>query len=336
MTEIGWSTAEPEFENWPDLVKAMSTLKASGWIYRGLPDYRYDSVSKLERTLSARQTTLAGYQLREEENRAIGFFKRRARQILSSTPSDSDLLGWLSLMQHYGAPTRLTDWSVSPFVACYFAYERPLDKEDAALWMLNANACRNSFGSPVLSQLYGPVDHIGAIPTVQYDMAGNPSKVYEGRSLTIESRAEVEAKHIRHVIENEVIIPLPLPILRPDSRMTAQQACFVCLGKLGCDPPILSILLNPEAYPESNIEKQLPSILVSQPGESMTRYLVPLIKKIRLRREWRDEALATLALFNVSADTLFPGLDGAGRATEVFVSRDKQEIENSFWNNLVL
>lgn len=336
MTEIDWSTAEPEFENWPDLVKAMSTLNASGWIYRGLPNYRYDSVSKLERTLSARQTTLDGYQLREEENRAIGFFKRRARQVLRTTPSDSDLLGWLSLMQHYGAPTRLTDWSASPFVACYFAYERPLDREDAALWMLNADACRNQFGSPVASQLFGPVDHIGAMPTVRYDVSGESSKVYEGRSLTIESRAEVEANHIRHVIENEIIMPLPLPILSPDSRMTAQQACFVCLGKLGCDPPILSILLNPEAYPDLNIEEQLPSKFVLQPDESMTKRLVPLVRKIRLRKEWRDEALSTLALFNVSADTLFPGLDGAGRATEVFVSRDKLAIEGSFWNNLAL
>ena len=336
MTEIDWSTAEPEFENWPDLVKAMSTLKAIGWIYRGLPSYRYDSVSKLERTLSARQTTLDGLQLRDEENRAIGFFKRRAKQVLRSTPADSDLLGWLSLMQHYGAPTRLTDWSASPFVACYFAYERPLSGEDAALWMLNADACRNQYCSPYLSQLSGPVDHIGALPNIHYDTAGVSSKVYEGRTLTIESRAEVEANHIRNVIENGFIMPLPLPILSPDSRMTAQQACFVCLGRLGCDPPILSILLNPEAYPECNIESQLPKMPVQEPDGSMTNRLVPLIRKIRLRKEWRDEVLATLALFNVSADTLFPGLDGVGRATEVFVSRDKLGIEGSFWNNLAL
>jgi hypothetical protein len=126
------------------------------------------------------------------------------------------------------------------------------------------------------------------------------------------------------------------PILSPDSRMTAQQACFVCLGRLGCDPPILSILLNPEAYPECNIENQLPKMPVLQPDGSMPMRLVPLVRKIRLRKEWRDEALATLALFNVSADTLFPGLDGVGRATEVFVSRDKQGIEGSFWNNLAL
>jgi hypothetical protein len=75
---------------------------------------------------------------------------------------------------------------------------------------------------------------------------------------------------------------------------------------------------------------------VQEPDGSMTNRLVPLIRKIRLRKEWRDEVLATLALFNVSADTLFPGLDGVGRATEVFVSRDKLGIEGSFWNNLAL
>ena len=45
----------------------------------------------------------------------------------------------MTLMQHYGAPTRLLDWTLSPWVACYFAAQdaENADKEDAAIWAFN-------------------------------------------------------------------------------------------------------------------------------------------------------------------------------------------------------
>ncbi len=50
-----------------------------------------------------------------------------------------DTLYCLALMQHFGAPTRLTDWTYSPLVAAAFALESPCN--EPVVWRLNARWC---------------------------------------------------------------------------------------------------------------------------------------------------------------------------------------------------
>lgn len=62
-------------------------------------------------------------------------FKRGASLHLKDIPDNSDYIGWLSLMQHHGAPTRLIDFTRSFYVACYFAL---LDANgDCAVWAID-------------------------------------------------------------------------------------------------------------------------------------------------------------------------------------------------------
>lgn len=64
-------------------------------------------------------------------------FKQSASMLIEKTPSQS--FDWLFLMQHFGVPTRLLDWSESPLVGLYFAIENSINDIDhnAALWLLH-------------------------------------------------------------------------------------------------------------------------------------------------------------------------------------------------------
>jgi len=53
---------------------------------------------------------------------------------------EDDYFKWLFIMQHYGTPTRLLDWSESALVALSFATQyrnKDVEKDDAVVWCLD-------------------------------------------------------------------------------------------------------------------------------------------------------------------------------------------------------
>jgi hypothetical protein len=112
----------------------------SNWAFRGERDERWPLYSSLSRYLrNAKVDPLAWP---EQEGRILRIFKRKAHQFLDKPPDPTDDFQWLALMQHHGAPTRLLDFTWSPYVAAFFALERTL--ADGVVWAMNPAAIDSS------------------------------------------------------------------------------------------------------------------------------------------------------------------------------------------------
>ena len=113
--------------------------KEAEWVFRGHSSAVWTLETAIERLRQRFDTDWK--KLPEYEWKLIREFKRRAHIYCSSPPEDSDHLEWLALLRHHGGPTRLLDFSFSPFIATYFALK---DADDAcAVWAINNSWLRN-------------------------------------------------------------------------------------------------------------------------------------------------------------------------------------------------
>jgi len=74
---------------------------------------------------------------RESEDNIREEFATRAPALSRFEPVPSNDWDLYFLMQHYGAPTRLLDWTESPTIALYFAVRDNPGYFDSAVWMLD-------------------------------------------------------------------------------------------------------------------------------------------------------------------------------------------------------
>jgi hypothetical protein len=64
-------------------------------------------------------------------------FITRAPALSEIKPGDADDWGWYFLMRHYGAPTRLLDWTDGALIALYFAVKENPGFFPGAVWVLD-------------------------------------------------------------------------------------------------------------------------------------------------------------------------------------------------------
>lgn len=96
--------------------------------FRGVANEDWDLVPSIQRS----QNRVAA------ERFITNDFYIKARQVMEHAPDKKNYSAWMSIMQHFGLPTRLLDWSSSPLIATFFAVEKYKDfpHANACVWIL--------------------------------------------------------------------------------------------------------------------------------------------------------------------------------------------------------
>lgn len=126
---------ELHVNSWQEFLSLVESSELRGWAFRGQRDATWSLESSLTRRLK-QYTPPERWAV--QEDRAIRVFKRKAHYFLTDTSALDDDFRCLALMQHHGAPTRLLDFTKSPYVAAYFALESCT--EAAAVFAVNTHA----------------------------------------------------------------------------------------------------------------------------------------------------------------------------------------------------
>jgi hypothetical protein len=244
---------ERRIKSWSELLKIFEEIDETNpveFCFRGQSDAEWP----LEPTLSRLIRECDFPNCRYIENNILSTFKRRAKLLLEiKFPPDKDTLNWWSIMQHYKAPTRLLDWTLSPYVALYFAVIENLQR-DGAIWAFNSHLLFDAFPRNEYK-----------IPLIDFLCA----------------RAEEEDIFIQYAV-----MPYKQPI---------QQVLFSYCSKLTADH-------------SSVIDK----LFCSQNRKDYY--------KIIISSDLKSEFLHQLRVANITASSLFPGIDGLGLSvTEEFL-----------------
>ena len=127
-----------QIESVAELIQRVNDL-SNNFFYRGQADASWRLMSSLERVIGDDWSTEKAQKF---EDFSLKQFCSKFHLYDRENIQPESKLAWLSIMQHYGVPTRLLDFTESPYVALYFALEsyNPQSQRDLALYAIDYSA----------------------------------------------------------------------------------------------------------------------------------------------------------------------------------------------------
>jgi hypothetical protein len=127
-------TNDIRVSNWAELHERLYEGSWQAPLGRFRSTYAFRGVADASVDLSTSLSRLGG-NYGEIEPHVLRAFRKYARR--DSVPGDS-VWNWLALAQHHGLPTRLLDWTFSPYVALHFCtQDTDLYDRDGVVWCVD-------------------------------------------------------------------------------------------------------------------------------------------------------------------------------------------------------
>jgi FRG domain len=253
-----WKDLRNKYDEY--VTKAKSSPEPSRWIFRGQQNASWHLKPSLERAMEHFEKPLS--KMRRYESRLVREFKRHLHRHSEYVPEDDEMLEWLTLMQHHGAPTRLLDWTYSFYIALFFAIEGACKDQTCAIWAVNQKRCWDM----VVEQL--PVDL---------------------RKLSRNGFKDPKAQ-CRLLQEFRKPLISPLNPFRLNTRLAVQQGTFLV--------PLDLTRSFQDIFDAS----------IAEDSDCSEKIKIVCSKKLITR------VLTELQKMNITALSLFPGIDGFARS----------------------
>lgn len=291
------SFKEVTLSNWSDFVALIDDYPS--WVFRGQASANWELVSTLDRH------TPTSYPKHFAEFNLTADFRRRAHTFLQPQEIPQKHGEWLALMQHYGAPTRLLDFTKSPFVAAYFALEDlPADRcEVGVIWAIEPGWCQAHLAATAIrtGEIFGYERHalMAALEQATKEAPDSFVQPEARRGYGMMMLGSILAKML-DTHAHQHMAPC-VGIFEPDrlsARLAAQQGLFLWPG---------------------DVSKTVAENLRAMPD------LDRGVRKITLPISERGRALDYLRLANISRTTLFPGLEGFAQSFRTALVKEPVE-----------
>jgi hypothetical protein len=115
------------------------------WMFRGQMIQEWSLEPSIVRIFKSQGLSIEKLVSIESDIR-VAFYREAHRFVDQQcfSVAQENICQWWAVMRHYGAPTRILDWSLSPYVALYFAVEGAWDT-NGTLWCVKGKSVGQRF-----------------------------------------------------------------------------------------------------------------------------------------------------------------------------------------------